>query len=125
MNVFVGMKSGCESLCQPRSMPCAALSARIVSLTKAPFGTPRTRMAASGIDGFVVLQVELPVPVRPPAYSTRANSILLLLARGEPLNAIPIQSPAFGVASADVKTIGFCAVPTATSAPVELSPAKR
>src|SRR5688572_11902966 len=109
------MKS-CLSPRQPRSMPCAALFPIVVFVTKAFDGSPWSLIAASGMTG-TLLHVDEPLDVNAPAYSTRAWSILFF-AEGTMLKSIPIQSPATGAASADVNTIGFAAVPTATSAPV-------
>src|SRR5215471_4640332 len=117
-NVFVGKKLGLKSLRQPRSTPWAALETIVVFVTNCPWaGTPKIRIAASFcLPSGGTLQASLPEELVPPAYSMRAKSILLVALGSRPYQ-IPSQSPGAGASSADVKIIGFAAVPAATSDP--------
>src|SRR5882672_10196716 len=97
-------------------MPKPALFAIVVFVTNCEVGTPKMRMAASGLGGGMpgMGQEADPVTLTPPAYSIRALSITSAGA-GASLNQRPSQSPAAGDAASDVKTIGLAAVPAAMS----------
>src|SRR5688572_25290691 len=105
VKVFVGRKSTGLPV-HARSIPFLALCEIAVFVTNAAVGGPKIAIAASfepGSGAAAVPHEKPPVPVSAPAYSTRAKSILLR-GSGTPRRKIPTQSPAAGVASADVKT---------------------
>src|ERR1022692_1224645 len=98
-------------------MPFDAQSEIVVLVTISPDGGPKMRIAASLMAEELMGHEALPVTLAAPAYSTFAYAILVE-ALGTARSQIPFQSPAPGVGSAEVNTMGAAAVPTATSAPV-------
>ena len=114
-NVFDGRKLTSEPS-NPMVTPCPATSLN-TELVMNALGGCAVKITAPSYS-VMSLHVRSEHPQSPPAYSMRTWSSLFV-ACGTPPNQTPRQSPAFGAADADVKTIGLSAVPSARTAPVE------